>query len=72
MPIFTFKCEKCGEFEFIEPSPSQFFLKNSIDLYDDSAIIPCVHCEASSSKVFSVGQSSFVLKGTGWYSTDYK
>ena len=72
MPIFTFKCEKCGEFEFIEPSPSNFLLTTGIDLFSYDAIIKCEKCGSDCSKVYEIGKSSFVLKGSGWYSTDYK
>lgn len=72
MPIFTFICDHCGEFDYIEPSPSKFFLEKGIDLYDDTAIIQCVSCESESRKSTDIGLTSFKLNGTGWYSTDYK
>lgn len=72
MPIFTFECPNCGEFEFIEPVPSNFLLKNGVDLFSEDAIIKCEKCNSDSKKVYDIGKSSFVLKGTGWYSTDYK
>ena len=58
MPIYEYKCTKCGkEFEV---------LQRSFDV--DEA--PCEHCGAPSKRFMS--NTSFVLKGTGWYVTDYK
>ncbi len=58
MPIYEYHCEKCGhEFEV---------LQKSFDV--DEA--PCEECGAPSKRMIS--NTSFVLKGTGWYVTDYK
>ena len=58
MPIYEYKCTKCGkEFEV---------LQRSFDV--DEA--PCEHCGAPGKRFMS--NTSFVLKGTGWYVTDYK
>lgn len=58
MPIYEYKCTTCGkEFEVLQRS------------YDvDEA--PCEHCGAPGKRFMS--NTSFVLKGTGWYVTDYK
>ena len=58
MPIYEYKCTKCGkEFEVLQRS------------YDvDEA--PCEYCGAPGKRFMS--NTSFVLKGTGWYVTDYK
>jgi len=58
MPIYEYKCSKCGhEFEVLQRS------------YDvDEA--PCETCGAPGKRMMS--NTSFVLKGTGWYVTDYK
>ena len=58
MPIYEYKCTKCGkEFEVLQRS------------YDvDEA--PCESCGAPGKRFMS--NTSFVLKGTGWYVTDYK
>ena len=72
MPIYTFICENCGEFEVIEPSPTYFYSQTGVDLRDDDAIIKCSKCDGPSNKDTSIKPSSFKLEGTGWYKTDYK
>jgi putative FmdB family regulatory protein len=58
MPIFSFHCAKCG-YEFEE------LLKT------DDPYPACPACESQRvSKQIAV--SNFVLKGTGWYKTDFK
>ena len=58
MPIYEYKCTKCGkEFEV---------LQRSFDV--DEA--PCEDCGTPGKRFMS--NTSFVLKGTGWYVTDYK
>ena len=57
MPIYEYVCNDCGEkFELIE--------KFHNDTEKD-----CEYCSGKAKRV--VSQSSFVLKGTGWYLTDY-
>jgi putative FmdB family regulatory protein len=58
MPIYEYKCDTCGkEFEV---------LQKSFDV--DEA--PCEACGGTGKRFMS--NTSFVLKGTGWYVTDYK
>jgi putative FmdB family regulatory protein len=57
MPIYEYKCRKCGK-EY------ELFQKIS-----DPAIKTCKFCKGHVNKLISV--SSFHLKGTGWYVTDY-
>ncbi len=57
MPVYEYQCQKCGEVE-------EVFQKIS-DLPRES----CSHCEGTLKKIIS--QSSFHLKGSGWYVTDY-
>ena len=58
MPIYEYKCSNCGKvFEV---------LQKSFDV--DEA--PCEACGAPGKRMIS--STSFVLKGTGWYVTDYK
>lgn len=71
MPIFTFNCRSCGDFELIIPAPSIFFNDTGVDLYEDSAIVGCSVCGADSNKKNTYELSTFKLSGTGWYSTDY-
>ncbi|MFQ5901496.1 MAG: FmdB family zinc ribbon protein [Thermodesulfobacteriota bacterium] len=57
MPIYEYHCKSCGKtFELIEGFHEKMEKK-------------CIHCEGKAKRLIS--QSSFVLKGTGWYLTDY-
>ena len=58
MPIYEYKCDKCGKVSEI--------LQRKFDV--DEA--PCEACGAPAHRIMS--NTSFVLKGTGWYVTDYK
>jgi putative FmdB family regulatory protein len=58
MPIYEYQCEKCGEvFEVLELSEKDRPEK-------------CEKCGGALRKL--VSGSSFILKGTGWYKTDYQ
>jgi putative FmdB family regulatory protein len=58
MPIYEYHCGKCGhEFEV---------LQKSFDVDE----VPCETCGGQAKRMIS--STSFVLKGTGWYVTDYK
>lgn len=57
MPIYEYRCEKCGdEFEVIQK-------------FSDDPLVIHDGCGGSLTKLIS--QSSFQLKGSGWYVTDY-
>lgn len=57
MPIYEYKCKKCGkEFEVIQK-------------FSDKPVAECIECKGPVEKLIS--QSSFHLKGDGWYATDY-
>jgi putative FmdB family regulatory protein len=57
MPIYEYRCEKCGkEFE-------------AWQRISDDPIGNCSECGGTARKLIS--QSTFVLKGSGWYVTDY-
>ncbi len=57
MPIYEYKCKKCGkEFEMFQGIA-------------DPAAKSCKFCKGPVHKLMSV--SSFHLKGSGWYATDY-
>ncbi|WP_428562833.1 MAG: FmdB family zinc ribbon protein [Solidesulfovibrio sp. DCME] len=58
MPIYEYQCDKCGQISEV--------LQRSFDV--DEA--PCEACGATARRIMS--NTSFVLKGTGWYVTDYK
>lgn len=57
MPVYEYKCQKCGlEFEAIQKITEK----------------PLKRCKVCSGKVARlISNSSFVLKGSGWYVTDY-
>jgi putative FmdB family regulatory protein len=57
MPIYEYKCMQCSnEFEAMQK-------------FSDSAISQCPNCGGPVKKLIS--RSSFHLKGSGWYLTDY-
>ncbi len=57
MPIYEYQCESCGTgFEKWQK-------------FSDPAVDKCPACGGKSRRLIS--QSTFVLKGTGWYATDY-
>ena len=57
MPIYEYECIKCGEIEEV------------IQKFSDKSLTKCKRCSGKLQKL--VSQSSFHLKGTGWYVTDY-
>lgn len=56
MPIYEYKCEKCGQFETTQK-------------ITDKTLSRCPTCKGKVKKLIS--HTSFQLKGTGWYITDY-
>ena len=58
MPIYEYECNKCGHH-------AEVWQKIS-----DPEVTTCECCKGEMKKLIS--QSSFHLKGTGWYVTDYK
>jgi len=58
MPIYEYECNKCG-------CRTEVWQRIS-----DPDVTKCEHCKGKMRKLIS--QSSFHLKGTGWYVTDYK
>ena len=57
MPIYEYECIKCGNIE------------EAIQKFSDHPLTHCKHCSGKLNKL--VSQSSFHLKGSGWYVTDY-
>lgn len=57
MPRYDYRCKKCGEFE----------VQQSIK---DEPLKACPKCSESVEKLIS--KCCFELKGSGFYSTDYK
>ena len=59
MPIYEYECQACGS--RIE----------KLQKITEDPLTRCGACEADALKRL-VSQTSFVLKGSGWYATDYK
>ena len=57
MPIYEYECSKCGGIDEV------------LQKFSDKPLTKCKHCSGKLHKL--VSQSSFHLKGTGWYITDY-
>lgn len=57
MPIYEYQCESCG---------------NIVENWQKLTDPPLEQCEACGGKMTKlISQSSFHLKGSGWYVTDY-
>jgi len=56
MPIYEYQCPKCGLFE-------------AMQRITESPLRKCPTCKSKVERL--VSRSSFVLKGSGWYATDY-
>ena len=57
MPIYEYECEKCGK------------ILEIMQKFSDAPLSEC-ECHGKLKKLIS--SSSFHLKGSGWYVTDYK
>jgi len=57
MPIYEYECTKCGNIE------------EALQKFSDKPLTKCKHCAGKLHKL--VSHSTFHLKGTGWYVTDY-
>ena len=57
MPIYEYECTGCGKVE------------EALQKFSDKPLKKCRHCSGKLHKI--VSHSSFQLKGTGWYVTDY-
>jgi len=56
MPIYEYQCQKCGTFEITQR-------------ITEKPLNKCPTCKGRVKKLIS--NTSFQLKGTGWYVTDY-
>ena len=56
MPIYEYHCGKCGDFEVMQKM-------------SDKPLSTCPTCKRKVNKLIS--STSFQLKGSGWYVTDY-
>lgn len=58
MPLYEYSCEKCRElFEVVQK-------------FSDPPLEHCPKCNGKVEKQMSLG--GFSLKGSGWYTSDYK
>ncbi|MFH2044223.1 MAG: zinc ribbon domain-containing protein [Pseudomonadota bacterium] len=57
MPIYEYECAKCGKIEEV------------IQKFSDKPLSKCKSCSGKLHKLMS--HSTFQLKGSGWYVTDY-
>lgn len=57
MPIYEYECTKCGR------------INEAWQKFSDKPLKTCEHCSGKLHRLIS--QSTFHLKGTGWYVTDY-
>ena len=57
MPIYEYECTKCGKISEVWQQMS------------DKPLKKCQYCSGKVQKLIS--RSSFHLKGSGWYATDY-
>ena len=58
MPLYEYECAKCQKVHEV------------MQKFSDAPLSACPDCGAKVVKLMSLG--SFALKGTGWYTTDYK
>lgn len=59
MPIYAYKCESCG------------FIKDVLQKMSDAQLSECPGCGASTFRK-QLTSAGFQLKGSGWYTTDFK
>jgi putative FmdB family regulatory protein len=57
MPIYEYQCQKCGS------------ITEALQRFSDKPLTRCKQCSGKLHKL--VSRSSFHLKGSGWYVTDY-
>ncbi|MFP5214031.1 MAG: FmdB family zinc ribbon protein [Acidobacteriota bacterium] len=57
MPIYEYECLKCGK------------TSEAVQKFSDPPLTACGHCDGELRKLISM--STFHLKGSGWYTTDY-
>ncbi len=57
MPIYEYECSQCGNIEEV------------LQKFSDKPLTICQHCAGKLNKL--VSHSTFHLKGSGWYVTDY-
>lgn len=59
MPIYEYKCKRCGT------------VTECIQKFSDAPLCDCKECGTTGSLEKLMSLSAFHLKGSGWYLTDY-
>ena len=57
MPIYEYECSKCCQ------------ITEALQKFSEPPLKDCTHCSGRLKRLMSI--SSFHLKGSGWYVTDY-
>ncbi|MDR2786896.1 MAG: zinc ribbon domain-containing protein [Candidatus Accumulibacter sp.] len=60
MPIYTYRCASCG------------FEKDHLQKLNDSVLLTCPQCHQDTYEKQVTAAAGFLLKGSGWYATDFK
>ncbi|MBC7386679.1 MAG: zinc ribbon domain-containing protein [Cryobacterium sp.] len=60
MPMYEYRCENCEK------------ISEELQKFSDLPLTDCELCGTKGSLSKLISKSSFALKGTGWYTTDYK
>ena len=60
MPVYEYRCESCGKDS------------EAIQKFSDAPLTDCELCGTKGALKKLISKSSFALKGSGWYTTDYK
>jgi putative FmdB family regulatory protein len=60
MPVYEYQCDACGK------------QSEEIQKFSDAPLTDCEACGAKGALKKLISRSSFALKGSGWYTTDYK
>jgi putative FmdB family regulatory protein len=60
MPLYEYLCDKCGE------------LSEVMQKFSDAPLTVCPREGCGGAVTKQMSMTSFALKGTGWYTTDYK
>ena len=58
MPLYEYECDSCKK------------ILEIMQKFSDSPLTQCPECQGPVRKLMSL--NSFALKGSGWYTTDYK
>jgi putative FmdB family regulatory protein len=60
MPIYEYRCQSCEK------------ITEAMQKFSDAPLVDCEFCGEKGTLSKLISRSSFALKGSGWYTTDYK